>query len=153
MSGPGNGNKVRQAPQLTNLLPDKNLRDCVSSRDEVQFRFWLLFGKFSQGVEGVGDSVPIDIRSAHRKARVGSCGNDGHQIAVLSTADGSFVAWLTSGNEYHFIQLESIGGFARCHQVAVVNWVKGATHYANSQTAGSHQLLMACPLASTIIAI
>jgi hypothetical protein len=51
---------------------------------------------------------------------------------MLGTTDCFFVSRLTGRNEYDLVKLKGVGSFACCHQVAVVNWVEGATHHANS---------------------
>src|SRR5665647_1228554 len=134
MSGTGHADEVGKVPQLIDVFPRQDLGQCIGSGDEEQLRVRALCVQVAQGVDRVGRAFPVDVDAADREARVGRCGDDRHQIAVLGRGHHAraLLPWLTGRGEHHLIEVEQGLDLAGGHEVTMMDGIERPTHDADA---------------------
>ena len=124
-----------QIPDLVDVAPLGDLRDSIRAGYEEELGLWTSDTDVTEGIDGVGRALPVDVNAADGEAWIGRSGNHRHEVTVLACSDLPFHPRLASGNEDHFIKVELLLNFTCGDQVAVVDWIKGSTH--NPDTLGA----------------
>lgn len=128
VSGAGDGDEVRQVPQLLMVAPPQDLGHRVGAGDEEQVGAGTFTLEIAQRVDRVGRPRAIDVDATDRELRVGGGRDDRHQIAVLALGDVGFLPRSTRGDEDDLIEIERLSDLTGRDQVTVMDGIERPTH-------------------------
>ena len=143
---PAHPHEPGQLEQLLPVLPGQDRLQRVGAGDEVQLRVGQQLVKITQGVDGVGVTVAVDVHATHAELRVRRRRDDRHQVTILWRRHPGMLVellpWAPGRHKDDLVELEAMRHLAGRHQVAVVDRIEGATHHADTactRTSSGHE--------------
>ena len=133
MPGARHADEVRLLKELIGILPLRDLRQRIGTRDEVEIRIRVFARQVRQRIDRVGRPTAVNIDARHGETRI-RCGSDNrHQVAMLGRGHASTrLEGLHRGrDEDDLVEAEDVHDLRGRNEVAVVDRIEGAAHDAD----------------------